>query len=93
MKINPAFKDASYDARNTHQIETIDQLIEALQNVKRDREARGLEPNMLLTVATFESASSANCVTFFNRLCAFSYDDAENIVYKFNLTNNDFVKK
>ena len=93
MKINPAFKDASYDARNTHQIETIDQLIEALQNVKRDREARGLEPNMFLTVATFESASSANCVTFFNRLCAFSYDDAENVVYKFNLTNNDFVRK
>ena len=93
MKNNPKYKDASYDARNTHQIETIDQLIEALQNVKRDREAHGLNPNMLLTVATFESASSANCVTFINRLCAHSYNDAENVVYKFNLVNNDFVKK
>jgi len=93
MKINPVFKDASYDARNAHQIETIDQLIEALQNVKRDREARGLDPNMLLTVATFESSSFANCVSFVNRLCAHSYDDAENVVYKFNLINNDFIRK
>lgn len=92
MKINPTFKDASCDAQNSHQIETVDQLIEALQNVKRDREARGLDPNMLLSVVTFESPSSANSITLFNRLCAYSYDDAENVVYKFTLTNNDFAK-